>query len=93
MAISSDGVRLSQFAVCVDAAADYGLDRRWAIEIVDHVVETVRSNWDDATDLTHLSLAERAALLGSAILNPYASYGYGPGHSPRTSATRRTRSP
>jgi len=76
MAIGSDGSRLSQFVVCVDAAADYGLDRGHAVEIVDHIIETIRSNWDEAADLARLSHAERAALFGSAILNPYASYGY-----------------
>ena len=76
MAIGSDGTRLSQFAVCVDAAADYGFDRGHAVEIVDHIVETIRSNWNEAADLARLSRAERDALFGSAILNPYASYGY-----------------
>ena len=93
MAIGSDGARMSQFAVCVDAAADYGLDRSRAIEIVDHIVETIRSKWNEAADLARLSRAERDALFGSAILNPYASYGYSPGPSPRTSTTRRTKSP
>jgi hypothetical protein len=93
MAIGTDGARLSQFAVCVDAAADYGLDRSRAIEIVDHIVETVRSNWDEAADLARLSRAEKDALFGSAILNPYASYGYNSDPSLRTSTTRRTKLP
>jgi serine/threonine-protein kinase HipA len=93
MAIGSDGARLSQFAVCVDAAADYGLDRSRAIEIVDHIVETVHSNWDEAADFARLSRAERDVLFGSAILNPYASYGYNSGPSPRTSTTGRTKLP
>jgi hypothetical protein len=93
MAIGSDGARLSQFAVCVDAAADYGRDRSRAFETVVHNIETVRSNWNEAADLARLSRTELDALFGSTILNPYASCGYSSRPSPRTSTTRRIESP
>ena len=55
---------------------------------VEHIVETIHSNWDEAADLARLSRSEKDALFGSAILNPYASYGYNSGPSSRTTATR-----
>ena len=50
MAIGRDGSRASQFSVCVAAAADYGLSRPEAREIVDRTVSTIEDQWRDAAD-------------------------------------------
>jgi len=41
MAIGRDGSRASQFSVCVAAAADYGLSRPEAKQIVERIVSTI----------------------------------------------------
>lgn len=74
MAIGRDGSRASQFAVCVAAAADYGLSRPEAKQIVDHIVSTIESQWLDAADATGLSQADRNALWRRSVLNRSTFY-------------------
>ena len=45
MAIGRDGSRASQFSVCVAAAADYGLSRPEARQIIDRIVSTIEDDW------------------------------------------------
>lgn len=71
MDITRDGRRDSRFAVCIDAAGEYGLTREQARDIVDHQVTTIQSCWDDAADQVRLSADDRAFLWGRQILNPY----------------------
>lgn len=74
MAIGRDGSRASQFSVCVAAAADYGLSRPDAREIVDHIVSTVEAQWLDAADVAGLSEADRNALWRRSVLNRSTFY-------------------
>jgi serine/threonine-protein kinase HipA len=74
MDIGRDGSRGSRFAVCVSAAADYGLSRPDAREIVDHIVTTIESHWLDAADAAGLSEADRNALWRRSVLNPSTFY-------------------
>ncbi|MDO8391497.1 MAG: HipA domain-containing protein [Actinomycetota bacterium] len=72
MAIRPDGYRFSRLAGCISAAPTFLLDRREAQEIVDRQVHVIRSEWADAADDARLTIAERDALWGRQILNPYA---------------------
>ncbi len=74
MDIGRDGSRGSQFSVCVAAAADYGLSRPAAKEIVDHIVTTVEAQWSDAADAAGLSEADRNALWRRSVLNRSTFY-------------------
>lgn len=76
MAIGRDGFRLSQLAGCVDAAGEYELSTAEAREIIDHQIEVIRAQWGDAADAARLSSAERQALWGRQVLNPFALYDY-----------------
>ena len=74
MAIGRDGSRASQFSVCVAAAADYGLSRPEAREIVDRTVSTIEDQWRDAADTTRMSEADRNLLWKRSILNRSVYY-------------------
>ena len=74
MAIGRDGSRASQFSVCVAAAADYGLSRPEAREIVDRIVSTIEDHWRDAADSTGMSEADRNLLWKRSILNRSVYY-------------------
>jgi len=74
MAIGRDGSRASQFSVCVAAAADYGLSRPEAKEIVDRIVSTIEDDWRDAADAARLSEADRNMLWKRSILNGAVFY-------------------
>lgn len=74
MAIGRDGSRGSQFSVCVAAAADYGLSRPEAKEVVDHIVSTIEAEWPDAADAAGLSRADRNSLWRRSVLNRSTFY-------------------
>ena len=74
MAIGRDESRASQFSVCVSAAADYGLSRPGAREVVDRMVCTIENQWLDASDTVGLSEADRHALWKRSILNRSVFY-------------------
>jgi serine/threonine-protein kinase HipA len=74
MAIGRDGSRASSFAVCVAAAADYGLSRPEAREVVDRIVTTIQEHWRDAADSTGMSEADRQLLWKRSILNVSVFY-------------------
>jgi serine/threonine-protein kinase HipA len=74
MAIGRDGSRASQLAVCVAAAADYGLSRPDAKQLVDHIVSTIEEAWRDAADVAELSEADRNALWRRSVLNRSTFY-------------------
>ncbi len=71
LAIGRGGERESKFAVCVDAAEVYLLDRAEAQDIVDEQVETINAQWNDAADAALLTTRERERLWGTKILNPF----------------------
>jgi serine/threonine-protein kinase HipA len=73
MAIRRDGYRYSQLAGCIDAATDtYLLSKTEAKNIIDHQVNTIRSEWGEAAEAARLTTTERKQLWGRQILNPYA---------------------
>jgi serine/threonine-protein kinase HipA len=73
MAIRRDGYRYSQLAGCVAAATEtYLLSKAEAKDIVDHQVDTIRSQWGEAAEVARLTAVERDRLWGRQILNPYA---------------------
>ena len=74
MAVGRDGSRASQFSTCVRAAADYGLSKRQAQEIVDRIVSTIREQWSEAADVAGLGQADRNTLWGRSILNRSTFY-------------------
>jgi serine/threonine-protein kinase HipA len=74
MAIGRDGSRASQFSVCVAAAADYGLSRPEAGQIVERIVATVENHWSEAADAAGLSEADRNLLWKRSILNRSSFY-------------------
>jgi serine/threonine-protein kinase HipA len=74
MAVGRDGSRASQFSVCVAAAADYGLSRSEAREIVDRIVSTIEEHWRDAADSTGMNEADRQMLWRRSILNGSVFY-------------------
>ncbi len=74
MDIGRDGSRGSQFSACVAAAADYGLSRPDAKQIVDHIVATIETQWLDAADAAELSEADRNALWRRPVLNRSTFY-------------------
>lgn len=76
MAIDRDGFRFAQLAGCVRAAREYELTASQAREIIDHQIDIVHRCWSEAAEAARLRAAERDALWGRQILNPYAFYDY-----------------
>lgn len=74
MAIGRDGSRGSQFSVCVAAAADYGLSRPDAKQIVERIVSTIEDHWSEAADAAGLGTADRNLLWRRSILNRSSLY-------------------
>lgn len=74
MAIGRDGSRASQFSVCVAAAADYGLSRPEAKQIVERIVSTIEDHWSEAADAAGLSEVDRRLLWERSILNRSTFY-------------------
>lgn len=74
MAIGRDASRGSQFSVCVAAAADYGLSRSAAKQVVDRVVSTIEDHWAEAADAAGLSEADRSLLWKRSVLNRSVFY-------------------
>ncbi len=70
------GERLSQVSGCLDQASIYHLSRSEAESIVDHQIDVICHEWLDACDRAKLTAVERSQYWGSAILNPFALYGY-----------------
>lgn len=76
MAIGSDGYRLSQLAGCLERAGTYHLDQRDAREIVDHQVDVIHANWNDACDAAEMTDVERSQFWKREFLNPFVFEGY-----------------
>jgi serine/threonine-protein kinase HipA len=62
MAIRRDGYRYNQLAGCLDAAADtYLLSKAEAKSIIEHQVDVIRSEWQDAADIARLTLSSASS--------------------------------
>jgi serine/threonine-protein kinase HipA len=69
--ITRDGRSAAQLRLCRTAAPEFGLSSSQAQELIDHVVSTIRSTWNDACDEATLTASERSMLWGREILNDY----------------------
>ncbi len=63
--------RMSNLAVCLDAAPKFLLSKPEAIEIIQHHIETVRACWDSVCDEVGLSEVDRKLFWGRMFLNPF----------------------
>ena len=79
MAIGRDGARLSQLGSCLAAAPVYLLDPGQARDLIDQVVDAIRTHWPEAADAARLTAAERTLIEGRQILNPYVFENYAGG--------------
>lgn len=69
--IGRDGRRESRLALARTSAADFQLTDGDAAEIIDHVIDTVRSEWHDAAERARLTSVEKSRLWGRQILNEW----------------------
>jgi len=74
MAYGPDGERRARLDSLVGTARLYHLEPAEAHKIVDHLVDTVRAQWNAAADHARLSAADRQSLWGTQILNPSIFY-------------------
>jgi serine/threonine-protein kinase HipA len=81
IAYGRNSERESSFLSLVRQAAVYDLTRRQALEIVEHIRDTIEAHWADAADKARLTRASRALLWRNQFLNRAASYGL-PGSGP-----------
>lgn len=63
--------RMSNLAVCLDAASKFLLSKPEAVEIIQHHIETVRARWDSVCDEVGLSEVDRKLFWGRMFLNPF----------------------
>ncbi|MFD3510961.1 type II toxin-antitoxin system HipA family toxin [Nocardia sp. NPDC058666] len=75
IAYGPDGERESNLAALIAVAHVYGLDQLRARDVVDRMVEEIRTGWDEAADEARLTQAERSLLWGRQFLNPGALRG------------------
>lgn len=75
MSYGRDGERESRFATLVGVSETYGLRRADALDIVDAMVETIDSSWEEAADVARLTARDRRTLRTTQVLNPAAFYG------------------
>jgi serine/threonine-protein kinase HipA len=68
------GERASQFRVAKSAAADFLLTPGEAQDVIDHVVATITTCWEDVCDEARLTKAQRDQLWRREFLNDYAFY-------------------
>ena len=69
------GIKRQRFdRLPVSAAADYGLSRPEAREVVDRIVSMIETQWLDASDAVGMSEADRNAVRKRSILNRSVSY-------------------
>lgn len=67
--------RMSTLAVCIEAAPQFLLNVKAAIEIVEARIEGIRAHWAEVTEEASLSEVEKGVLWRRRFLNPYAFEG------------------
>jgi serine/threonine-protein kinase HipA len=70
MAYDEHGNRDARVALLVEAAPLYLLDRAEAGAVVDAMVDTMGTNWDEVADLAGLTTEQRSRLWGRQFLSP-----------------------
>jgi serine/threonine-protein kinase HipA len=76
MIIGDDGFRMSQLAGCVERASTYMLTAAAARELIDHQIDVIERDWNEACDAAALSVADRTFFWHRQFLNEYALEGY-----------------
>ena len=71
MLIAGDN-RMSRISSCIDAAANFLLSRKEAIDIVESQLGCIIEHWDAVCDEASLSVTDRAFMWRRQFLNPYA---------------------
>lgn len=69
----SEGARVSNFGALIAESEIYGLSARRARQVVDELVESIRTNWVDAADAARLTRADRESLEARQLL-PRAAF-------------------
>ncbi len=67
--------RMSTLAVCIEAAPQFLLNVKSAIEIVEARIEGIRAHWAEVTEEASLSEVEKGVLWRRRFLNPYSFEG------------------
>jgi len=70
MGYGPEGERRARLHPLIAAAGLYQLRSAEAEEIVDHLVDTIRTQWADVADLVGCTAADRSLLWGAQFLNP-----------------------
>lgn len=76
IAIGRNGERSSQLSTCLAAGEVYALNPAEARAVIDHTVDVIESQWNEAAEAAQLTVVERNALWGRQILNACAFDGY-----------------
>ncbi|MEZ5493984.1 MAG: HipA domain-containing protein [Pseudomonadales bacterium] len=66
--------RMSQLAVCVDAAAQFLLSPHAAQTIIDKQIQSIKDNWKAVCEEARLSTVDRELLWQRQFLNPYVFF-------------------
>ncbi|WP_159500808.1 type II toxin-antitoxin system HipA family toxin [Microbacterium sp. 18062] len=69
------GAKVSNFAALVGESETYGLSAAEGRYIIDHLVSTIRDNWDDAAEVARLSAADKQNLRERQVLPRAAFFG------------------
>lgn len=69
--ITRDGTRWSQLSTCHEVARDFLISRVDAKEITDELVDLVRRDWHEVSDIAQLSSVERDDLWHRELMNPF----------------------
>jgi serine/threonine-protein kinase HipA len=70
------GAKMSNFAVLLRESETYGLSGAEGREIIDHLVSSIRDNWDDAAEVARLSAADKQNLRERQVLPAAAFFDY-----------------
>jgi serine/threonine-protein kinase HipA len=74
--------RMSQLAVCLNAAPNFLLDGDEAKRMIEGLVEAIREHWGEVCEEAELTEVDRGFFWGRQFLNPSVFYGAGiDGHS------------
>ena len=73
MAYGPNGERISQVNGCVEHAGRYHLSRSEAVDIVEHHMDVIRSEWAEVCYMAGLTSAEREQLWERQFLNPFST--------------------
>jgi len=67
---------LSRLDICLNAAEKFSLKTDTAMQIIEHQIRVIKAKWELVCDEAQLLHAERQALWGRQIFNPFSIEGY-----------------